>query len=62
MRLRLGNEDEWLASTPGRQRIRLKFDSPQHIQRIRLGFTETQVSRSQEFREPIFPLKRRERS
>ncbi|ADW71348.1 hypothetical protein AciX9_4397 (plasmid) [Granulicella tundricola MP5ACTX9] len=47
--LRLGTEGGWRASTPGPQQIRLKFNSPQHIRRIRLEFTETQVSRSQEF-------------
>jgi hypothetical protein len=47
--LRPNDNGGWRASTPGRQQIRLKFDRSQRIQRIRIEFTETQVSRSQEF-------------
>ncbi len=39
----------WRAASPGRQSIRLLFDRPQAIQRIRLQFTEPRVARSQEF-------------
>jgi len=39
----------WKASTPGPQVIRLNFDHPQTIQRIRLEFCESRRERSQEF-------------
>ena len=39
----------WRAASLGKQRIRLTFDQPQSIQRIRLQFHEAQVARSQEF-------------
>src|SRR5882724_10653061 len=39
----------WRAATPGKQRIRLAFDQPQQIQRMRLQFNEPEVERTQEF-------------
>lgn len=44
-----GNERGWRASLPGEQTIRLVFDAPQGIKRIRLVFIEDEVERSQEF-------------
>lgn len=38
----------WRASTPGPQVIRLTFDKPQSIRRIRLEFREDQHERTQE--------------
>jgi len=43
------HEHGWRAAEPGRQVIRLLFDSPQTIQRIYLHFVEEEVGRSQEF-------------
>jgi hypothetical protein len=39
----------WRASSPGKQRIRLIFDRPQSIHRMRLQFHEPEVARTQEF-------------
>jgi hypothetical protein len=39
----------WCAASPGKQRIRLVFDQPQSIQRMRLQFHEPEVARTQEF-------------
>jgi hypothetical protein len=39
----------WRTASPGRQRIRLVFDQPQSIRRMRLQFNESDVARSQEF-------------
>jgi hypothetical protein len=39
----------WRAASPGRQRIRLVFDQPQSIHRMRLQFNEPEVARTQEF-------------
>ena len=39
----------WRAASPGKQRIRLVFDQPQAIQRMRLRFIEPEVARTQEF-------------
>src|SRR5712692_2195638 len=39
----------WRAASAGIQRIRLFFDQPQSIQRMRLQFNETEVARTQEF-------------
>jgi hypothetical protein len=39
----------WRAASPGKQRIRLVFDQPQSIRRMRLEFNEPEVARSQEF-------------
>jgi hypothetical protein len=39
----------WRAAVPGKQRIRLTFDPPQSIQRMRFQFNELEVARTQEF-------------
>jgi hypothetical protein len=39
----------WRAADPGPQTIRLIFNQPQRISRIRLEFTETEIQRTQEF-------------
>src|SRR5512136_3095442 len=39
----------WRAGGPGEQTIRLLFDAPMRINRIRLVFDEQQVARAQEF-------------
>jgi hypothetical protein len=39
----------WRAASPGIQRIRLVFDQPQSIRRMRLQFNESDVARTQEF-------------
>jgi hypothetical protein len=39
----------WRAALPGKQRVRLVFDQPQSIQRMRLQFNEPEVARTQEF-------------
>jgi hypothetical protein len=39
----------WRAASPDKQRIRLVFDQPQSIQRMRLQFNEPEVERTQEF-------------
>jgi hypothetical protein len=45
-----GEETEgWKPADPGPQTIRLKFDEPRAIRRIRLEFRESQQERSQEF-------------
>ena len=46
--LKTDTADEWRASVPGPQLIRLHFDSPQSIRRIQLQFREDHVVRSQE--------------
>lgn len=45
-----GNGDGWRAAAPGPQAIRLRFDKPTAVRRIRLEFREAQRERSQEFR------------
>jgi hypothetical protein len=47
--LQIDHEGGWRAAVPGKQLIKLTFDSPQHIHHVRLEFIETEVSRSQEF-------------
>lgn len=42
-------EQGWLAAIPGVQTIRLLFDQPQTIRRIRLVFEEQEFARTQEF-------------
>lgn len=42
-------ETSWRAARPGEQTIRLIFDCPQSLRRIRLVFVEGEVVRSQEF-------------
>jgi hypothetical protein len=44
-----GEKGGWSAAAPGPQVIRLKFDHPQTIKRIRLEFREEHAERSQEF-------------
>jgi hypothetical protein len=44
-----GKGPGWRASEKGRQTIRLLFDQPQAIRRIRLEFSETECERTQEF-------------
>ncbi len=44
-----GSGGGWRAADPGAQVIRLNFDQPQSIRRIRLEFREDRVQRSQEF-------------
>jgi hypothetical protein len=39
----------WRAASPGKQLVRLVFDPPQSIKRIRLQFIEHEVARTQEF-------------
>jgi hypothetical protein len=47
--LLLGEQSGWRAAQPGRQAIRLIFDHPQRLRRIRLMFIETDIARTQEF-------------
>lgn len=42
-------EQSWRASSAGTQTIRLIFDEPQRLRRIRLAFEETENQRTQEF-------------
>jgi hypothetical protein len=42
-------EDGWRAAEPGQQSVRLVFDKPQDLNRIRLWFTESTIERTQEF-------------
>ena len=44
-----GSETGWRAAQPGAQTIRLRFDHPQHLRRIRLVFVETELPRTHEF-------------
>ena len=44
-----GEASGWRASGSGEQTIRLLFDNPQRLQRIRLGFEETELERTQEY-------------
>ncbi len=44
-----GAETGWQAALPGEQTLRLIFDRPQQIKRIRLLFIEREIERSQEF-------------
>jgi hypothetical protein len=45
----LGGGAGWRAAEPGAQTIRLRFDSPQQVGRIRLVFDEREAARTQEF-------------
>ena len=45
----LGGKGGWRAAAPGPQVIRLNFDRPQAIRRIRIEFRESSRERSQEF-------------
>jgi hypothetical protein len=44
-----GKGSGWRASGPGKQTIRLLFDNPQRLQRIRLNFEELEMERTQEY-------------
>jgi hypothetical protein len=44
-----GSGRGWRAGGRGEQAIRLRFDQPQRLQRIRLRFVETETERTQEF-------------
>jgi hypothetical protein len=44
-----GGDRGWRAAGPGRQTIRLRFDQPQRIHRIRLRFVDREHERNQEF-------------
>jgi hypothetical protein len=45
-----GKEDDgWRAAEPGQQNLRLVFDKPQDLHRIRLHFSESTIERTQEF-------------
>ena len=48
--LRGGEGEGWRAAKPGPQTLRLKFDKPTAIRRIRLEFRDKNQARSQEFR------------
>jgi hypothetical protein len=43
-----GEAPGWRAAGPGRQTIRIVFDRPQHLRRIRLVFVEAELARTQE--------------
>ena len=44
-----GSGGGWRAAEPGEQTIRLVFDSPQRLRRIRVSFSESSAGRTQEF-------------
>ena len=44
-----GGAGGWRAAEPGAQTIRLRFDEPQRVERIRLVFDEHDTVRTQEF-------------
>lgn len=44
-----GKVSGWRASDTGKQTIRLLFDNPQRLQRIRLNFEELEIERTQEY-------------
>jgi hypothetical protein len=44
-----GSGDGWRAAGPGTQRIRVLFDVPQRIRRVRVVFEEAHAERTQEF-------------
>ncbi len=47
--LQPGGAAGWRAAEPGAQTIRLRFDEPQRLERIRLVFEEREAARTQEF-------------
>ena len=47
--LRAGVDSGWRAGEPGAQTIRLRFDQPQRVERVRLVFDEREAPRTQEF-------------
>ncbi len=44
-----GGGEGWRAAAPGEQTVRLVFDRPQHLRRVRLLFVEQERERTQEF-------------
>ena len=44
-----GSGSGWRAAIPGKQTIRLLFEEPQRLRRIRLSFVESTADRTQEF-------------
>ena len=44
-----GKVSGWRAAGPGKQTIRILFDSPQRLQLIRLSFDEPNIERTQEY-------------
>ncbi len=44
-----GNGPGWRAAQRGKQVIRIMFDKPRRLRRIRLEFSETEIARTQEF-------------
>jgi hypothetical protein len=44
-----GRGSGWRAAEPGKQTIRLRFEHPQRIRRIRLSFVESVMERTQEY-------------
>ncbi len=44
-----GQVSGWRAAEPGKQTIRILFDNPQRLQRIRLSFEELHAERTQEY-------------
>jgi hypothetical protein len=44
-----GGDARWRAAERGTQSVRLLFQTPQRVQRIRLRFDETEAERTQEF-------------
>ena len=47
--LSLGKGSGWRAATIGTQVIRLVFDEPKHLRRIKLVFSEAEAERTQQF-------------
>jgi hypothetical protein len=47
--LTFGAGPGWRVASPGKQRVRLVFDQPESIKRLRLQFNEPEVPRTQEF-------------
>ncbi len=50
-----GDGDGWRAAGSGPQRVRVVFDEPQRVRRVRLVFEETHAERTQEFALSWFP-------
>jgi hypothetical protein len=44
-----GGDRGWRADKPGRQTVRLRFDQPQNVHRVRIRFVDRDHERSQEF-------------
>jgi len=45
----LGKGPGWRAAQKGKQTLRIMFDKPTRLRRIRLEFSETEIARTQEF-------------